>query len=162
MTKKIITAIIFAAAMSLTNANAEPSTQHVGMCSSPQVHSEIIDYLDKLWVGIAEINETRKRDPETAEKLLSAQQIAKIKNGTYSRIIETYARTTDNKLPADCLAIIKSTITSANKTVNVPTYPMNFDVYQKKDGTIDIHIDNKSIDMDLIKIVADSLVLWNK
>ena len=100
----------------------------------------------------------KRHSPVEATRVLSDKTIQKIKGGTNSRIIEIFAHTNDEKLPTDCLAIAKSTITTANKTITTPSYPISYGVCQKKDGTIDVHIDGKSLDPDFLESVTSNIV----
>ena len=160
MAKNITLALNAISLLLVTCAHAQPSVQHAGICAHPKAQSLVIDTVNSLWIDSAEMYDTKKHTAESAAKVLSESAIQKIKNGTTTKIIEIYARTADDKPPADCLAIAKSVITSTRKTINTPSYPIYYGVYQKKDGTIDIHIDNNSLDGDLIESVASNLVIY--
>jgi hypothetical protein len=162
MIKNIRLAISIASILLFVQTEAQPIAQSTGKCADPQSQAAISYFLNGVWLGIVEMNETGIPDPTKAVKALSASQIHKIQDGIHSNIIEIYARTNDNKLPAECFAIVKSTIAWGNKTLNTPTYPVNYGVHQRTAGAIDIDINSKSLDMDLVTTVTKNVALLSQ
>jgi len=154
MTKNRMLAIFTASILLFTCTEAQSAVQQADKCAGMHVRAKIGSVLDGFWTGAVAMNEMGKPDPTSALKAMSVEQFQRIKSGIHSEIEEIYALSDDVKLPADCLAIVKSAITLGNKTYNTPTYPLNYGIHKKSDGTIDVDINNKSLDADLIRSVT--------
>jgi len=159
MIRKHAAAIFITALSFITSCNANPTTQQVGICSNPQAQAQISEFLNTLWIAAAEEHDAKTHDPTSAAKLLPSAIIEKIKTGTSTKIIEIYPKTAENKLPVDCLAIVKATITTANKSFKTPAFPMTYSVNQSRDGKISVQYYKGSPDYELMQSVGENLAL---